>query len=154
VPLAEQDRSAWDGTRLDEARALLRDCQAANRPGPYQLQAAINAVHSDATDAAATDWRQILVLYDQLYALNPTPIVALNRAVVIAEIAGPAHALELVESLELGAYHLFHAVRADLLRRLDRTADAAAAYQAAIARCGNARERDFLSRRLSELRAN
>jgi RNA polymerase sigma-70 factor (ECF subfamily) len=154
VRLADQDRSAWNADQLAEARALLRGCLARGRPDPYQLQAAINAVHSDATDAAATDWRQILALYDQLLVMNPGPVVALNRAIVVAEIDGPARALSLVESLDLDAYHLFHAVRADLLRRLERTADAALAYQAAIARCENEREREFLERRLRSLALN
>jgi RNA polymerase sigma-70 factor (ECF subfamily) len=154
VRLADQDRAAWDGARLAEARALLRGCLARNEPGPYQIQAAINAVHSDAANAEATDWKQIHALYDQLFALNPSPVVALNRAIVVAEIDGPARALELVDSLDLEAYHLFHAVRADLLRRLGRDADAALAYQAALAGCENAREREFLEKRLAELRAN
>jgi RNA polymerase sigma-70 factor (ECF subfamily) len=154
VRLPEQDRSAWDAAQLDEARALLRSCLALNRPGPYQLQAAINAVHSDATQAWATDWPQILALYDQLLAMNPNPVVALNRAIVVAEIDGPARALDVLETLDLAGYHLFHAVRADLLRRLDRPADAALAYQAAIARCENTREREFLQRRLATLRSS
>jgi RNA polymerase sigma-70 factor (ECF subfamily) len=154
VRLAEQDRATWDVGRLAEARALLRPCLALDGPGPYQIQAAINAVHSDAVEAAATDWPRILTLYDQLLAINPNPVIALNRAIVVAEIDGPARALAIVETLELPAYHLFHAVRADLLRRLGRTADAALAYQAAIAGCGNEREREFLQRRLAELRAN
>jgi RNA polymerase sigma-70 factor, ECF subfamily len=154
VRLADQDRSAWNRAKLDEARALLRACLTAGRPGPYQIQAAINAVHSDAADAVATDWAQLLTLYDHLLSINPSPVVALNRAIVLAEIDGAARALDLVESLALPDYHLFHAVRADLLRRLDRPGDAALAYQAAIARCENAREREFLERRLGDLRAN
>jgi RNA polymerase sigma-70 factor (ECF subfamily) len=154
VRLADQDRSAWNTDKLTEARALLRGCLAHGRPDPYQVQAAINAVHCDAIDAAATDWHQVLALYDQLLVMNPSPVVALNRAIVVAEIDGPAHALFLVESLDLDAYHLFHAVRADLLRRLERSADAAIAYQAAIARCENEREREFLERRLRSLAAN
>ena len=151
VTLPEQDRSRWDAARIDEARTLLRACLARNEPGPYQIHAAINAVHSDAIDAAATDWPQILVLYDQLLALAPGPVVALNRAIVVAEVDGPASALALVDVLDLHGYHLFHAVRADLLRRLERHADAAAAYQDAIARCENVREREFLERRLRSL---
>jgi RNA polymerase sigma-70 factor (ECF subfamily) len=154
VRLADQDRSAWDAGQLAQARALLRECLVLDRPGPYQIQAAINAVHSDAPDTAATDWPRILALYDQLLVMNPNPVIALNRAIVVAEIDGPARALALVESLEFDAYHLFHAVRADLLRRLDRIADAALAYQAAIAHCENRREREFLERRLTELRPN
>ena len=147
VRLAEQDRRLWQRDGIEEGQALLRECLAQNQPGPYQIQAAINAVHSDSADAARTDWRQILQLYDQWMAIAPTPLVALNRAVAVAEVEGPALALRLVEELELGGYHLFHAVRADLLRRLGRGADAAAAYQAAIERCGNAREREFLQER-------
>jgi RNA polymerase sigma-70 factor, ECF subfamily len=154
VRLADQDRATWDAGRLAQARSLLRHCLVLDRPGPYQIQAAINAVHSDAPDSAATDWPQILALYDRLLAMNPNPVIALNRAIVVAEIEGPARALGLVELLDLDAYHLFHAVRADLLRRLGRTADAAQAYLAAIARCENAREREFLERRLQELRPN
>jgi RNA polymerase sigma-70 factor (ECF subfamily) len=154
VRLADQDRSAWNADKLTEARALLRGCLARGRPDPYQLQAAINAVHSDAAGSATTDWRQILALYDQLLVMNPSPVVALNRAILVAEIDGPARALALVESLDLDTYHLFHAVRADLLRRLERTGDAATAYQAAISRCENEREREFLDRRLRSLAAN
>jgi RNA polymerase sigma-70 factor, ECF subfamily len=148
VRLAEQDRSLWQRDGIEEGQALLRECLAQNQPGPYQIQAAINAVHSDSADAARTDWRQILQLYDQWMAIAPTSLVALNRAVAVAEVEGPALALRLVEELELSEYHLFHAVRADLLRRLGRRADAAAAYQAAIERCGNAREREFLKSRM------
>jgi RNA polymerase sigma-70 factor (ECF subfamily) len=126
----------------------VRTCLRINRPGPYQIQAAINAVHSDAPNAAATDWPQILQLYDQLMALAPSPIVALNRAVAVAEVAGPAAALELIETLQLDGYHLFHAIRADLLQRLGRRDEAAVAYQAAIALTENAVEREFLETRL------
>jgi RNA polymerase sigma-70 factor (ECF subfamily) len=147
VRLTEQDRGLWQRAEIEEGQALLRECLAQNQPGPYQIQAAINAVHSDADDSARTDWRQILQLYDQWMAIAPTPLVALNRAVAVAEVEGAALALRLVEELELGDYHLFHAVRADLLRRLGRGGEAAAAYQAAIERCGNAREREFLQER-------
>jgi RNA polymerase sigma-70 factor (ECF subfamily) len=146
VRLAQQHREHWKHERIAEGQALLRVCLARNRPGPYQLQAAINAVHSDARRAEDTDWAQILALYDQLLTVAPGPVVALNRAVALAEIEGPAPALALVEALDLDRYHLFHAVRADLLRRLGRDADAAAAYMAALARCDNARERQFLQR--------
>ncbi|MFF3439997.1 hypothetical protein [Streptosporangium sp. NPDC002721] len=112
----------------------------------YQIQAAINAVHSDAPTAALTDWWQILALYDRLLALTPNPVVALNRAVAVAEVDGPEVALVLVDGLDLGGYHLFHAVRADLLRCLGRTAEAARAYEEAIALTRNATERDFLRR--------
>ena len=129
----------------------MRHCLRLNRPGPYQLQAAINAVHSDAPTAAETDWGQILHLYDQLLTLTPGPIVALNRAVAVAEVEGPQAALGLVDRLELGDYRLFHAIRADLLRRLGRLAEAAAAYEAAISRTDDAVERDFLQRQQHEL---
>lgn len=151
VPLAEQDRGRWDRTLIAEGHALVRQCLRRNRPGPYQVQAAINAVHADAPTAAATDWPQILRLYDQLAALTPSPVVALNRAVAVAEVHGPATALALVDTLPLAGYHLFHAIRADLLTRLGRTEEACAAYDAAIARTGNAAERDFLTRRRAEL---
>jgi RNA polymerase sigma-70 factor, ECF subfamily len=147
VLLADQDRGRWDRDLIAEGQALVRRCLRRNRPGPYQVQAAINAVHSDAPDAAATDWRQILALYDQLLALAPSPVVALNRAVAVAEVEGPAAALALVDGLELDGYHLFHAVRAELLRRLGRDAEAALAYDAAIARAENAAERAFLEGR-------
>jgi RNA polymerase sigma-70 factor (ECF subfamily) len=153
VRLPDQDRSRWDGAKLGEARSLMRACLARNRPGPYQIQAAINAVHGDARDSASTDWPQILALYDQLMTLSPSPVVALNRAIVVAEIEGPARALTLVDELALGRYHLFHAVRADLLRRLGRAADASAAYREAIERCENAAERHFLEQRLRTVTA-
>jgi RNA polymerase sigma-70 factor (ECF subfamily) len=146
VLLADQDRGRWDRDLIAEGQAIVRQCLRRNRPGPYQIQAAINAVHSDAPIAAATDWQQVLRLYDQLAALAPTPVVALNRAVAVAEVAGPAAALALVDALDLDSYYVLHAVRADLLRRLGRGAEAAQAYEAAIARTGNAAERDFLQR--------
>ncbi len=146
VLLADQDRGRWDRGLIAEGQALVRQCLRRGQPGPYQVQAAISAVHSDAPSAAATDWRQILQLYDQLLSLAPTPVAALNRAVAVAEVAGPGAALILVDGLDLGGYHLFHAIRADLLRRLGRTADAALAYEAAIALTQNAAERDFLRR--------
>ena len=154
VRLADQDRSRWNPARIGEARALMRACLTRNQPGPYQFQAAINAVHSDAPDFRSTDWPQILRLYDQLLAMNPNPVVELNRAVVVAEIEGPARALERVDALALDRYHLYHAVRADLLRRLGRDADAAIAYREAIARCENAAERRFLEGRAKSLTAN
>lgn len=151
VPLADQDRGRWDRGLIAEGQALVRKCLRINQPGPYQIQAAIHAVHSDAPVATATDWRQIVQLYDQLLALTPSPIVALNRAVVVAEVDGPEAALTLVDGLDLGGYHLFHAIRADLLRRLGRDAEAALAYEAAIARTANALERAFLRRRRQAL---
>jgi RNA polymerase sigma-70 factor (ECF subfamily) len=147
VLLADQDRGRWDRDRIAEGQAIVRRCLRRNQPGPYQLQAAINAVHSDAPAAPATDWRQILALYDQLLALTPTPVVALNRAVAVAEVEGPEAALALVDGLDLDSYHLLHAVRADLLRRLGRDGEAALAYDAAIARAHNAAELAFLEGR-------
>jgi RNA polymerase sigma-70 factor, ECF subfamily len=147
VPLADQDRGRWDRALIAEGQAIVRRCLRINRPGPYQFQAAINAVHSDAPTAADTDWAQILQLYDQLLALAPSPVVALNRAVAVAEVEGADAALELVDRLDLAAYRLFHAIRADLLRRLGRVGEAAAAYEAAIGRTENAAERAFLQRR-------
>jgi len=146
VRLADQDRSGWDRSLIAEGQALVRRCLQHNRPGPYQIQAAINAVHSDAPAAANTDWRQILQLYDLLLPLVPTPVVALNRAVAVAEVEGAEAALALVDGLDLHSYHLFHAIRADLLRRLGRNAEAALAYDAAIDRAENAAERSFLQR--------
>jgi RNA polymerase sigma-70 factor (ECF subfamily) len=151
VLLADQDRGRWDRDRIAEGQAILRRCLRRNQPGPYQLQAAVNAVHSDAPTAAATDWRQVLALYDQLLALAPSPVVALNRAVAVAEVEGPEAALALVDGLGLDGYRLFHAIRADLLRRLGRDAEAVLAYEAAIARTGNATERAFLERRRQAL---
>jgi RNA polymerase sigma-70 factor (ECF subfamily) len=151
VPLADQDRGRWDRGLVAEGQAIVRRCLRRNQPGPYQLQAAINAVHSDPPTAAATDWRQIVHLYDQLLSLAPSPVVALNRAVAVAEVEGPEAALTLVEGLDLHGYHLFHAIRADLLRRLGRDTEAARAYEAAIARTGNAAEREFLERRRREV---
>jgi len=151
VPLAEQDRSLWDPELIAEGQAIVRRCLRRGQPGPYQLQAAINAVHTDARDAAATDWRQILALYDQLLALQPTPVVALNRAVAVAEVDGPAAALALVDGLDLDGYRLYHAIRADLLRRAHRPAEAVEAYDEAIALSENAAERAHLARRRAEL---
>ena len=150
VLLAEQDRASWDPALIAEGQALVRCCVAIGRPGPYQIQAAVNAVHSDAARARDTDWRQILALYDLHLSIAPTPIVALHRAVAVAEVNGPAAALALVEELSIEDYRFFHAVRADLLRRLGRTAEAVAAYDAAIARSENAAERAFLERRRRE----
>ena len=132
VLLPDQDRSLWDRALISEGQDLVRRCLRRNQPGPYQIQAAIAAVHSDAPSATQTDWRQILALYDQLMACTPTAVVALNRAIALAEIDGPAAGLAATDGLDLGAYYLFHAVRADLLRRLGRTAEAAKAYGAAL----------------------
>jgi RNA polymerase sigma-70 factor (ECF subfamily) len=151
VRLAEQDRGRWDGALVAEGQELVRRCLRLGRPGPYQLQAAIQAVHSDAASAADTDWRQILALYDQLLAVAPTPVVALNRAVAVAEVEGPASALALVDGLDLPRSALLPAVRADLLRRLGRDAEAVAAYDAALALTANEAEAAFLRRRRAEL---
>ncbi|MFI5553659.1 RNA polymerase sigma factor [Streptomyces sp. NPDC051738] len=151
VPLPEQDRDRWDRDLIGEGQALVRRCLRRNRPGPYQIQAALQAVHSDAPSAEATDWGQILRLYDQLMALAPSPVVALNRAVAVAEVEGPRHALDLVDALDLDGYHVFHAVRADLLRRLGRDAEALRAYEAAVALTRSPAERAFLQRRMRTL---
>jgi RNA polymerase sigma-70 factor (ECF subfamily) len=148
VPLPEQDRSRWDRSLIEEGQSLVRRCLRRNQPGPYQIQAAINAVHSDALTAAETDWHQIIALYDQLTSFTPTSIVALNRAVAVAEVEGPAAALTLIDALPLDGYHLYHAIRADLLRRLGEAHEAAAAYRAAIARTENAAEAAYLKQRL------
>jgi RNA polymerase sigma-70 factor, ECF subfamily len=153
VVLAEQDRGRWDQALIAEGQALVRACLRRNQPGPYQLQAAISAVHSDAAVAGQTDWGQVLALYDQLMAIAPAPVVALNRCVAVAEVHGPAAALELVDGLDLDGYYLLHATRADLLRRLGRDRDAAAAYDAAIERTANQAERAFLAGRRDGLLA-
>jgi RNA polymerase sigma-70 factor (ECF subfamily) len=146
VLLADQDRALWDRALIAEGQALVRACLRRGQPGPYQIQAAINAVHSD-----DGDWRQIVALYDQLLAIAPSPVVALNRAVAVAEVEGPEPALALVDALPLDGFHLFHAIRADLLRRLGRDAEAADAYRAAVELAANAATRDFLAERLRAL---
>jgi RNA polymerase sigma-70 factor, ECF subfamily len=152
VLLADQDRARWDRELIVEGQDLVRWCLRRGRPGPYQIQAAINAVHSDAPTAAVTDWGQILQLYDQLLVVAPGPVVALNRAVAVAEVQGPAAALTLVEGLDLDRYYLYHAIRADLLRRMGRTGEAARAYSEALALTGNAAERAYLAARLADQR--
>jgi RNA polymerase sigma-70 factor (ECF subfamily) len=149
--LRDQDRGRWDQRLIAEGQALVRRCLRLNRPGPYQIQAAINAVHSDAPSVAETDWRQILTLYDLLLAIAPGPVVALNRAVAVAELDGPAAALRLLQDIDLPDYHLYHSIRADLLRRSGRIGEARSAYQAALGLTGNAAEQDFLRRRIEEL---
>jgi RNA polymerase sigma-70 factor, ECF subfamily len=154
VLLADQHRDLWDRRLIVEGQAIVRRCLARNQPGPYQIQAAINAVHSDAAEASATDWQQIVKLYDQLMAITPSPIVALNRAVAVAEVEGPRAALALVDQLDRTAmdpYYLFHAIRADLLRRLGRVDDADAAYTKAMTLASNTRERDLLERQRQTL---
>ncbi|WP_435770572.1 RNA polymerase sigma factor [Nocardioides sp. SYSU DS0651] len=151
VPLSEQDRAGWDAELIAEGHHLVRRCLAVNRPGRYQLLAAINAVHTDAPSAADTDWSQVVALYDQLAAIDPSPVVALNRAVAVAELDGPDVALAIVERLPLASYHPWHATRAELLRRLGRSAEAREAYDAALAATANVAERAYLERRRGEL---
>jgi len=151
VLLADQDRGLWDRRLIAEGHEIVRWCLARNEPGPYQIQAAISAVHSDAPRAEATDWRQIVALYDQHLAIAPSPVVAVNRAVAVAEVEGPEAGLAVVESLDLDGYRFYHAIRADLLRRLGRKAEASLAYSAAIALAENQTERDFLESRRRSL---
>ncbi|MEU4670213.1 RNA polymerase sigma factor [Amycolatopsis sp. NPDC023774] len=148
VVLSDQDRSRWNHELITEGHELVRRCLRRGQPGPYQLQAAINAVH---TDGPATDWTQVLALYDQLLQHSPTPVVALNRAVAVAEVHGPGAALSAVDELDLPGYHLLPATRADLLTRLGRTAEAVAAYDEAISLAGNDTERAFLRTRRARL---
>jgi RNA polymerase sigma-70 factor (ECF subfamily) len=156
VTLEEQDRGAWDGSLVTEGHELVRERIAAvsagqGRPGRYQILAAINAVHTSARDVRDTDWSQIVALYDQLAGFDSSPIVALNRAVAVAELDGPEVALALVDRLDLDGYHPYHATRADLLRRLGRSADARAAYERAIELAGNTAEVAYLTRRRDQL---
>ena len=151
VRLPDQDRSRWDPALVAEGQTLVRACLRRGQPGPYQLQAAIAAVHSDAESADATDWSQVLALYDHLVAIAPTPVVRLNRAIALAEVSGPVPALEVVDSLDLDGYYLFHAVRGDLLERLERPDEARTAFESALALTGNAAERDFLALRRDAL---
>ena len=152
VLLGDQDRGLWDRALIDEGQALVRRCLRQNHPGPYQVQAAINAVHSDAATAAATDWQQILALYDHLMAIAPDPVAALNRAVAVAETQGPEAALALADALDLDGYYVYHTVRAALLDRVGRTAEAAAAYERAAATTANAAEQSYLRRARDRLR--
>jgi RNA polymerase sigma-70 factor, ECF subfamily len=152
VRLPDQDRTRWDRGLIDEGQAIVRACLRRNRPGPYQIQAAIAAVHSDAEAATSTDWAQIVALYDQLLAMTSSPVVGLNRAIALGELEGPAAAMGALDELELTANHFFHAARADMLSRLGRTDEADAAYEAAISLTANRAEQDFLRRRRHELR--
>jgi RNA polymerase sigma-70 factor (ECF subfamily) len=147
VRLADQDRRGWDRALIDEGHAIVRACLRRNLPGPYQLQAAIAAVHADAPTAADTDWRQIVALYDQLLARVPTPVVALNRAIAVAEVDGAAAGLDLVDARapSLNGYHLLHATRGEHLERLGRRTAAAVAYRAAWERTENGAERALLT---------
>jgi RNA polymerase sigma-70 factor (ECF subfamily) len=156
VTLDEQDRGAWDAALIAEGHALVRERIAAvsagqGHPGRYQILAAINAVHTSARDVRDTDWSQVVALYDQLADIDPSPIVALNRAVALAELDGPEVALAEVDRLDLSGYHAYHATRADLLRRLGRSADARAAYEKAIELAGNTAEVAYLTRRRDQL---
>ncbi|GAA1442973.1 RNA polymerase sigma factor [Leifsonia poae] len=156
VLLPDQNRALWDRALIDEGLALVRWCLRRDRPGPYQLQAAIQAVHSSAPRASETDWAQIVALYDQLHAVQPTPVVALNRAVAVGEAQGAAAGLAVVDALtgttgSLETFYLLHGIRADLLRRLGRRTEAAAEYDEAIARTDNAAERRMLARARASL---
>jgi RNA polymerase sigma-70 factor (ECF subfamily) len=147
VLLGDQDRSLWDRELIEEGQSLVRACLRRNHPGPFQIQAAIAAVHSDSPTAQGTDWSQILRLYDQLVAMAPTPVVALNRAVAVAEVDGVTAALDELEGLDLDGYHLFHATRAELLRRNGQVEAADTAYRAALALVSNQAERRLLEER-------
>ena len=153
VPLRDQDRGAWDRTMFAEGQAIVRACVRRGRPGPFQLQAAIQAVHCDAASFEATDWPQILALYDHLWSLMPTPVIGLNRAIALAEVDGPAAALRALDMVaeDLDTYHLLHAARATMLRRLERTDDARAAFARAADLAATQPDRRFLARQLEEL---
>ena len=155
VLLEDQDRARWDRARIDEGSGLVERALRMRRPGPYQIQAAIAAVHDEAGSSADTDWVQIALLYDRLVELDPSPVVELNRAVAVAMVDGPARGLALIAGIEAGGelaeYHLLHAARADLLRRLDRPTEASAAYRRALDLVGNEAERAFLAGRLAEV---
>ena len=154
VPLAEQDRGAWDAALLAEGRQLVRERLAAGgAPGRYQILSAINAVHTSARTVRDTDWSQVVALYDQLVRLDPSPVVALNRAIAVAELDGPEAALEDIDRLEgeLAGYHAYHATRAELLRRLGSSQKSRAAYDKAIALAGNVAETAYLTRRRDQL---
>jgi RNA polymerase sigma-70 factor (ECF subfamily) len=152
VLLRDQDRSSWDRALIEEGHSIVRACLRRNQPGPYQIQAAINAVHSDADSFAATDWSQILALYDQLLVMTPTPVVAMNRAIAMGEVKGPEAALGVLDGLDLGDYHLYQAARADLLRRLGRLDEASHAYDLAATLAASDAERAFLAGRLDAIR--
>jgi RNA polymerase sigma-70 factor (ECF subfamily) len=153
ILLRDQDRSLWDRALIEEGHAIVRACLRRDQPGPYQIQAAINAVHADAAAMEATDWGQILALYDHLLAITPTPVVAMNRAIALAEVQGPAAALEILHDLDLDDYHLFHAARAHLLLRLGHHDDASQAYALAAALAASDAERAFLRDRLETAQA-
>jgi RNA polymerase sigma-70 factor (ECF subfamily) len=151
VPLRDQDRRLWDHALIGEGHDLVRACLRRNHPGPYQIQAAINAVHTDAATAAETDWHQVVQLYDQLMQIVPSPVVAMNRAIAIAELDGPNVGLAALDGLALEHYQPYHSTRAELLRRAGREAESADAYRMALDLTTNETERKFLERRLAEL---
>ncbi|HEX3191766.1 MAG TPA: DUF6596 domain-containing protein, partial [Streptosporangiaceae bacterium] len=151
IPLHEQDRGGWDRELIAEGHELVRECLQRNQPGRYQILAAINAVHTDARDVRATDWSQVVALYDQLARLDPSPIVRLNRAIAVAELDGPHVGLAQVDGLPLEGYHAYHATRAELLRRLGRYRESRAAYERAITLAGNTAETAYLIRRRDQL---
>ena len=151
ITIADQDRRLWDAPLIEQGKGLVRRCLRRDQPGRYQIQAAIQAVHCDAPSAEATDWDQVLALYDQLLAYDASPIVALNRAVAVAEVHGCDRALGLIEPLRLDNYHLFHAIRADFLKRLNRNEEAVSALRHAIELSGNAAEREHLTVQLDDL---
>jgi RNA polymerase sigma-70 factor (ECF subfamily) len=154
VALAEQDRAAWDAALITEGHRLVRERLAAGvAPGRYQILAAINAVHTSARDIRDTDWSQVVALYDQLVRLDPSPVIALNRAIAVAELDGAAVALAVVDRLadQLADYHAYHATRADLLRRLGRSPESRVAYDKAIELAGNTAETAYLVRRRDQL---
>jgi len=157
VLLEDQDRSRWDTAQITEGRELVERALRHGRAGPYQLQAAIAAVHDRATTAAETDWQEILALYDALLRLTPTPVVELNRAVAVAMVQGPASGLAIMDRLDgegqLESYSYLHSGRADLLRRLGRREEARSAYERAVVLTSNAAERAFLARRLADVAA-
>jgi RNA polymerase sigma-70 factor (ECF subfamily) len=149
IRLADQDRTQWDRALISEGQELVRTCLRRNRPGPFQIQAAISAVHADATTSQSTDWSQVIILYDHLYEMRPNPVVALNRSVAVAELHGPAEGLAALGEIEpssLDNYQPYHAARADFLARVGRLDEAAAAYDRAIELTSNTVERDFLTR--------
>ncbi|MET0866177.1 MAG: RNA polymerase sigma factor [Nakamurella sp.] len=149
VLLADQDRSQWDPDLIAQGQAIVRRCLQIGRPGPFQVQAAINAVHSDAASVENTDWAQIVALYDLLLTLQPSPVVELHRAVAVAELSGPGHALEIVDAIDLADYYLFHAIRGELLERLGRHADALSSFGRAIEAGPNDAEIELLRRKQS-----
>jgi RNA polymerase sigma-70 factor (ECF subfamily) len=153
VLLADQDRTTWDRAMIDEGHAIVRACVRRDQPGSFQIQAAIQAVHCDADSIEATDWAHIVVLYDQLYLTMPTPVVALNRAIAIGEIGGPEPALVALDAIssDLDTYHLFHAARGDMLRRLGDREGARSAFERARAFASNDADGRFLEQQMRDL---